>query len=132
MEETTPKSDVKMWCMLCHLSALSAAIGIPFGNLIGPLLIWQIKKSEMPEIEEHGKEALNFQITATIVFLALGVAVFISALLSTFLIGLPFLFLFGILLLAVTIGWFVVTIIAAVKANEGELYRYPMTLRLVK
>lgn len=132
MEETSPNNDIKMWSMLCHLSALSALIGVPFGNIIGPLLIWQIKKVEIPEMEEHGKEALNFQITATIVFLGLAVAVFISGLLSAFVIGLPFLFLFGLLLLVVTIGWLVVTIIAAVKANEGELYRYPLTIRMIK
>ncbi|MBN2378001.1 MAG: DUF4870 domain-containing protein, partial [Sedimentisphaerales bacterium] len=58
--------DNKMWAMFCHLAALSTYIGIPFGNVIGPLIVWQIKKDEHPYIDEQGKAALNFQISVLI------------------------------------------------------------------
>src|SRR5437879_6046718 len=61
-----PDSQARTWNMLCHLSALSAYIGIPFGQILGPLIVWQLKKNEYPSVEIHGKAALNFQITVTI------------------------------------------------------------------
>ena len=103
--------------MLCHLSALSGFI-IPFGSLIGPLVVWQIKKNQYPIVDDQGKEALNFQITITL-------AAIVSAILIVVLIGIA-------LLIAVGIASLVFTIIAAIKANNGETYRYPFCLRLIK
>jgi uncharacterized Tic20 family protein len=106
-----------MWAMLCHLSALSGFI-IPFGSFIGPLVVWQIKKNQYPIVDDQGKEALNFQITITL-------AAIVSAILIVVLIGIA-------LLIAVGIASLVFTIIAAIKANNGEAYRYPFCLRLIK
>ncbi len=106
-----------MWGMLCHLSALSAFI-IPFGSVLGPLIVWQIKKNEYPFVDDQGKEALNFQITTTIAALISIVLIFVA-------IGIA-------LLIAVCLASLVFTIIAAIKANNGETYRYPFTLRLIK
>jgi uncharacterized Tic20 family protein len=106
-----------MWAMLCHLSALSGFI-IPFGSLIGPLVVWQIKKNQYPIVDDQGKEALNFQITITL-------AAIVSAILIVVLVGIA-------LLIAVAIASLVFTIIAAIKANNGETYRYPFCLRLIK
>lgn len=103
--------------MLCHLSALSGFI-IPFGSLIGPLVVWQIKKNQYPIVDDQGKEALNFQITITL-------AAIVSAILIVLLVGI-------FLLIAVGIASLVFTIIAAIKANSGETYRYPFCLRLIK
>ncbi len=103
--------------MLCHLSALSGFI-IPFGSLIGPLVVWQIKKNQYPIVDDQGKEALNFQITITL-------AAIVSAILIVVLVGIA-------LLIAVGIASLVFTIIAAIKANNGETYRYPFCLRLIK
>jgi hypothetical protein len=103
--------------MLCHLSALIGFI-VPFGTIIGPLVIWLIKKDEMPFVDDQGKEALNFQITVLLAFI-------VSAILTVVLIGL-------LLMPIVAIGALVFIIIAALKANEGEAYRYPFTLRLIK
>jgi uncharacterized Tic20 family protein len=103
--------------MLCHLSALSGFI-IPFGSLIGPLVVWQIKKNQYPIVDDQGKEALNFQITITL-------AAIVSAILIVLLVGI-------FLLIAVGIASLVFTIIAAIKANNGETYRYPFCLRLIK
>jgi uncharacterized Tic20 family protein len=106
------------WAMGCHLAALSGFL-IPFGNIVGPLVIWLIKRAEMPMVDRHGKEALNFQITVMIAFL----------------ISIPLCFiLIGFLLMAIVgIGALVLTIMAAVKVSNGDYeYRYPFTLRLLK
>ncbi|MEM9620099.1 MAG: DUF4870 domain-containing protein [Pseudomonadota bacterium] len=101
--------------MIAHLSALVGFI-IPFGNIIGPLVVWQIKK-DMPFVEEQGKEALNFQITVSLAAIVCFILMFI---------------LIGALLLPILgIAAIVFTIIAAIKANGGEHYEYPLTLRLV-
>jgi len=110
-------NDEKMWAMFAHLAALAGFV-IPFGNLIGPLVVWQIKKNDMPFVDDQGKESLNFQITVII-------AVIISVLLMVILIG-------ALLLPIVAIGALILTIIGAVKANGGERYRYPFALRLIK
>lgn len=112
-----PSREVRQWAMFCHLSAL-LGIWIPFGTLIGPLILWQWKRETDPFIDAQGKEALNFQITVVI-------ASAICFLLMVIVIGF---FLFGL----VAIGALVLTIIAGVKANEGQPYRYPFTWRLIK
>ena len=61
-----PESQARTWNMLCHLSALAGFIGVPFGNILGPLLVWQIQKDKFPATQIHGKAALNFQITVTL------------------------------------------------------------------
>jgi hypothetical protein len=109
-------SDERMWAMLCHLSAFAGYL-VPFGNIIGPLVIWLIKKDQYAFVDDQGKEALNFQISITIWAAVAVVLCFV-------IIGIP-------LLIAVLIFSVVMTIIAAVKANGGEYYRYPLTIRLV-
>jgi len=112
-----PSAEEKQWAMFAHLSTLSGFI-IPLGSLLGPLIIWQIKKNDMPFVDDQGKEALNFQITVFIAALISGVLTFV---------------LIGLLLLPiVVIGWIVLSIMAGIKANNGETYRYPWTLRLIK
>jgi uncharacterized Tic20 family protein len=115
--EGLPDNEAKQWALFTHLSAL-VGFFIPFGNLLGPLIFWQIKKNEMPFIDDQGKEALNFQITATI-------AAAVSIILMFVLIGFLLIFVVGI-------AWLVLTIVGAIRANSGEYYRYPMTLRLIK
>ena len=107
----------KTLSMLCHLGAL-AGIVIPFGNIIVPLVIWLIKKDESALINQNGKEALNFQIT-------LSIAAFVSMLLMVIVIGF-------LLLFAVGIYGIVMVIIAGVKVNKGEEFKYPVCLRLIK
>ena len=102
--------------MFAHLAALIGFV-IPFGSFIGPLVVWQMKKAEMPFVDEQGKEALNFQITVAI-------ALVVCFVLSFILIGL-------LLLPIVGIGALIFTIVAALKANAGEAYRYPISWRLV-
>lgn len=108
--------ESQQWGMIAHLSALTGFL-IPFGNLIGPLVVWQLKK-ENPFVEDQAKEALNFQITVFI-------AVLVCLLLSIIAIGM-------LLLPIVGIGALVLAVLAGIKANGGEAYRYPFTLRLIK
>lgn len=124
----TPSAEERQWAMFAHLSALLGGILTgAFGGLgvfIGPLVIWLVKKETMPFVDDQGKEALNFNITIGIIGLAL---VVLSIL--TFGIGLLLAIPVG---LVVGVGWLVLTIIAAIKSNEGVVYRYPVCLRLVK
>ena len=109
--------DDKTMGMLCHLAALAGFI-IPFGAIIGPLIVWLMKKDQSPFIDHHGKEALNFQITMAIGFLISFVLIFVV-------IGI-------FLIIGLAIFSLVMIIIAAIKANEGESYQYPVNLRLIK
>ena len=112
-----PIKDEKPWAMLCHFSSFSGLI-FPFGNFLAPLIIWLIKKEEMPFVEDQGKEVLNFQISMTIYLL-------ISGMLCIILIGIP-------IIIGLVIFCFIITIIAAISANDGKSYRYPINLRLIK
>jgi len=116
MSETS-SSEANLWSMLCHLSSLLGFV-IPFGNLVGPIVVWAIKRQEIPAVDAHGKESLNFQITVTIAAIIAGILCFV-------IIGF-------ILLPIILLAWVILTIIASVKANAGESYKYPFTLRLVK
>lgn len=108
--------EEKTWGMLAHLTSLSGLI-IPFGSLLGPLVVWLVKKDTMPFVADQGKEALNFNITVAI-------AAIVSGVLTLVLIGF-------LLLAVVAVGWLVLTILATIEANKGVAYRYPFTLRLV-
>ncbi|SVB65017.1 uncharacterized protein METZ01_LOCUS217871 [marine metagenome] len=115
--ESQPTKDERTWAMLCHFSAFTGLI-FPFGNFLAPLIIWLIKKEELPFVEDQGKEVLNFQISMTIYLL-------ISGILCIILIGIP-------IVIGLVIFCFIITIIAAISANDGKTYRYPMNLRLIK
>ena len=68
-----PDKDARMWAMMCHLSALAMYVLPTLGNIIGPLIVWLIKREESSFIDEHGKESLNFQISVTIYSVAISV-----------------------------------------------------------
>lgn len=108
---TPMSSDDKLWAILCHLSLL---LGVGF---LFPLVVYLVKRQDSPIAAEHAKEALNFHISVYLYGIA-------SLLLCFVLIGFP-------LLIAVGIGSVVCAIIACIKASEGQLYRYPLTIRLV-
>lgn len=117
------------WAMFAHLSALLGGIltsgwAGSVGCFIGPLIIWLAKKDTMPFVNDQGRESLNFNITVGLVFLGL-------FLLSVLTLGIG-LILTVPLMIIVGIAWLVLTILAAIKANEGVAYRYPFALRLIK
>ena len=111
--------------MLCHLSALAGFIGVPLGNVLGPLIVWQIKKNEIPSVDIHGKAALNFQITVLIAGLITAAAMFVGFLICIGWLLLPVLILIGL-------AGLIFPIIAGIKANNGEDYKYPWSLDLLK
>jgi uncharacterized Tic20 family protein len=117
-------SDERMWAMLGHLSALIGLI-FPFGNIIAPLVVWQVKKDTMPFAASEAKEALNFNITWSIYLVVLTVVGIVLSI-----VGIGILLLLALPLAGVAMV--VLAIIAGLKANEGRPYRYPMMmLRLV-
>jgi uncharacterized Tic20 family protein len=112
--------DARMWAMFCHLAGLGGLLPIVpiIGSIIAPLIIWQIKKDDFPFTDEQGKEAVNFQIS--ILIYALGAGLLCLACIGFVL--LPAVYVFDLIFL----------IIAAVKANNGQHYRYPLTIRFIK
>jgi len=115
------------WAVLCHLSPLANLV-VPFGNLLGPLIVWLIKRKESAVVDDQGKEALNFQLSVMLYFIAIA------------LVCVPLAFtkmaFVAILAIPVALGLsltdFILTIVAAVAASNGKLYRYPISIRFVK
>ncbi len=119
-----PSPEERQWALFAHLSSLSGLFTGGVGSIVGPLVIWLIKKDTMPFVEDQGKEALNFNITLLIAGIVLAVLTLV-----TFGLGLV---VTGPLLLILVVAWLALTIVATIKAGNGESYRYPLTLRLIK
>ncbi len=113
-----PDNTARTWGMLCHLSALLGLLGIPFGNVLGPLVVWLIKKNEIPYVDVQGKAALNFQISMTIYIVP-------AIVLCVFCVGI-------FLLIPLVLADIILTIVAAVKANDGKPYQYPLAIPFIK
>jgi uncharacterized Tic20 family protein len=110
--------DARMWAMFCHLAGLAGLIIPVVGNIVTPLVLWQIKKDDFPFVDEQGKEAVNFQISMSIYGVVAAVLIFACV---------------GVVLLpAVYLVDLIFLLIAAVKANDGHHYHYPLTIRFVK
>ena len=108
--------EQRMWATIAHLSAFAIYFS-GVGHILGPLIVWLLKREGNPFVDDQAKEALNFQISVTIYGIG-------GILLCFVLIGVP-------LLIALGVFHFVCMIIAAVKANEGVAYRYPLTIRFL-
>ncbi|HZO23022.1 MAG TPA: DUF4870 domain-containing protein [Steroidobacteraceae bacterium] len=113
-----PSQEERGWGMLAHLSAFAGLIMPVAGNVLGPLLIWYLRREQSAFVSEQAKEALNFNICVLIGFAVCGV---LTLLLVGFLLGM------GLL-----VFWIAATIIAGLKAGEGVHYRYPFSVRFVK
>ena len=117
-----PSKDAKdenMWAMFCHLASFSGYVmPVPLANIIGPMVVWSIKKEDYPLVSDQGKESVNFQISMMIYYA-------ISFLLLFIVIGF-------VLIPALMLFQLICVVIAAVKAGEGEAYRYPMCIRFIK
>src|SRR3546814_15977774 len=109
-----------LFCPLAELAVLCTVIGF----VLGPFVVGLIKRDDMPFVDDQGKEALNFNITVFIVCVSLCVFALVT-------LGLG---LVVVVPLWIVIGlvWLIVTIVAAIKANEGEYYRYHFALRLIR
>ena len=109
--------DARMWSMILHLSMLSNCV-IPIAGVVAPIIIWQIKKDEHPIVDVHGKNAVNWIISAVIYSVICLILVFAV-------IGIFLLFILGALSI-------VFPIMAGIKANNGEVWKYPMTIQFLK
>lgn len=118
------------WAMGCHLAALAFYVGIPFGNILGPLIIWLLKRNEFELVNEQGKEALNFQIS----FIIYGIAGIVLAIIFAFaqLLASAAYFVIGIFIFLLFLLDLVLIIVAAVKVANGESYKYPLTIHFLK
>jgi uncharacterized Tic20 family protein len=111
-------ANVRTWAAFIHASAL---LGVLFhfpGHLLGPLILWLVKRDSSPELDAHGKEAVNFQISM-LIYNA------VAAVFCLILVGFVFLAILWVLNA-------IFAIIAAIKASDGEFYRYPMTIRFIQ
>ncbi len=117
MVEGEITAEERKWATFMHLGGLSGAIWGPLMIII-PLVLWLTKRDESAFLDDHGKEALNFQIS-------IWLWVVISMVLILCLIGIP-------MLIAIPFFWLVMTIVMAVRSNRGEYVRYPATFRFIK
>lgn len=121
-EDLSPVSvsdkDERMWAMFLHLSVLLGVSVVPIAGFIAPIVIWQVKKNELPMIDEHGKVVVNWLISLFIYTTCAG-------LLTVFLIGIPLVF-------ALWIIGIVFPIIGGLKANNGELWKYPLSITFLR
>ncbi len=112
-----PSHDERQWAMLAHMSAMLMYVTV-VGGFIAPLVIWLMKRDEMPFVADQGRETLNFQIT--ILLALIGACILFLALVGF------------VLFPALVLFHFIVTIIAAVKVSEGVAYRYPFCWRVIR
>ena len=110
--------------MFGHLSALTGLFTGGIGNIVGPLIIWQVKKDTMPFAASEAKEALNFNISWLLWTLILVALAFILMIVFIGVLLIPVIAILGI-------AWVVFSIIGGLKANEGKPYRYPLTIRFI-
>ena len=110
-------AETRQWAMFVHLS-LFAAYVIPLAGLVAPIVIWQIKKEQLPGIDVHGKIVVNWIISAIIY-------AFVSLLLCLVIIGFP-------MLIALGICSIVFPIVGGIKANNGEVWNYPISINFLK
>ena len=114
---TISPAEERNWAVATHLAAFSGYIGVPCGHILGPLIIWLIKKDTSNFLDEVGKETVNYNISILIWFVICIPFCFI-------LIGIPV--LIGLMIMDI-----IVTIMAAVAASNGEQYKYPLAIKFI-
>ena len=117
MSDGLVQKQPRQWAMFMHFSILTNLI-VPFGGVIAPIVMWQMKKDEFADVDQHGKNIVNFLISMLIYSV-------VSAILMLVVIGV-------FLLIAIGIAGVVLPIIAGIKANNGEVWKYPLTLQIIK
>lgn len=119
--------EERTWGMLCHLAAFAGVVLPSFGNIIGPLIVWLIYKDRFPFVDDQGRESLNFQISMTIYG---AILVVFASLIGFVTLGLGFILVIPALIVFVIVQ-VVLVIMAAVSANGGTPYRYPLAIRFL-
>jgi uncharacterized Tic20 family protein len=115
---TSISADERTWAMIAHFAALAAFITTPLGGVLGPLVVWLMKRDQSAFVAEAAKEAMNFNIAVLLGYLVCALLIFV--------------FIGFLLAAALFVFWLAMTVIAGIKASEGVHYRYPISLRLVK
>lgn len=124
--------DARLWSLFAHLGALSGLFFPILGNIGVPLVIWVLMRERSSFVEHHGKESLNFQISISIVLTGFTIAMVLGVIGTMFLVGLlvmPFVMIGAFAVIAVTLAF---VVLAAVRAQEGVWYRYPLSLRFIR
>jgi len=116
-EDQREDRQTRMWAMFLHLSVFLGYV-VPIAGLLVPIIIWQTKKEDLPILDQHGKNLVNWIIS----FVLYG-AVFV--LLAFVVIGVPLLMLLGLLAI-------IFPIVAGIKANNGEVWKYPLSIAFLK
>jgi len=113
-----PSNEERNGAVVCHLGGFAFyLLGFALGHILVPLAIWLMKRDQSVFVDEHGREALNFQISVTLYAIVVGALCFV---------------LIGFVLIPVVMGFHIVLmIVASVRASQGEPYRYPLTIRLI-
>lgn len=124
----TPLSpqDARNLAMLAHLSGLVSLIGLP--SFVGPLVVWLVNREKHPFVDSEGKEALNFNLSVLIYAAVGGLVAFLATIVT---LGLA-LFLLIPVFIGAGIAWLVFVILAAMRASNGQPYRYPLTIRMIR
>lgn len=107
---------VNEYCMLMHLSQFAGMI-VPFAGIVMPIVMWTTNKDKSALVDEHGKNILNWMISSFIYGIVGGILVLVY-------IGI-------LILIALGICWLIFTIIGAVKANQGQVYKYPLSITFI-
>lgn len=124
-----PTEAYRNWTVLVHLSGLLNILsGIPLAGVVAVIVLWQMKNKESAFVDEHGREAANFQITLAVA----GVVLIVAGVILTVIT-------FGLALLLIIPAWIGMVILlligcirGALAASRGEMYRYPFTYRFLK
>lgn len=122
--EESIDQQARTWALFTHLSSLSMYVGVPFGNVVGPLVLWLIRKDDMPFVDDQGKEALNFNISVLLYAVIAGIFALVT-------IGVGLIIAIPLWLILV-VGHLVYTILGTINANNGVYHRYPLTIRFIK
>ena len=116
-DRTVSRFRERMWSIIVHVAAFAGLL-VPFGSILGPFIVWIVKKPESAEVDRQGKAALNFQISMLIY-------VVIGMLLIRFAIG-------WVLLIALGIFWFAMVLVATIRVANGRDPGYLLSFELLK
>ena len=114
---SSAEQQARQWAMFLHLSQFAGFL-VPLAGLVLPIVLWQLKKAEMPGIDAHGRVVVNWIISAVIYAIAGALLVFVF-------VGIP-------LLIALGVVGIIFPIVGGVKASNGELWRYPLSIKFLK
>jgi uncharacterized protein len=137
----------RTWAALCHLAAFAGFV-FPFGHIVGPLVVWLLRRDESPLVDDQGKEAMNFQISTTLYFVIIVAGMVLTLIaFAVGMMGAPFVgvapgaflpapiavvLLGALAILGLAVFNFVSVIVAAARTSSGERFRYPLAITFIR